>query len=214
VRSLDVRPRHRTRSLSYGNIEGGRPVEFTLEKLAVASPRKAPPGKCVVRCWQPGDRAPAQRRTRAADNGGRVPIDFSARSGGVRARIHAYSNSLREPRPELSFEISARARAARWQVVRPAARATRTPRFRAKPLAQRQWSLADFSLQLGRTTLTAEAMQTGIGTKPLLKVRLAADQIDRRGTGVAAAEDAKKRSSGPVLNIPFCPRASTDRRRR
>jgi len=196
-------------AFSYGNIEGGRPVEFTLEKLAVALPAgKALTGE--MRGSLLGNPVTAHLRSGALEPlmmEDRVPIDFSARSGGVRARIHGVLQLPSENLgPELSFEISAprAGEVASWFGLLPGADAHAAISGKAA-LRSRQWSLADFSLQLGRTTLTAEAMQTGIGTKPLLKVRLAADQIDAAELESLLPKTQKKGPSGPVLNIPILP---------
>jgi uncharacterized protein involved in outer membrane biogenesis len=209
VRSLDVRLDIERGRLSYGNIDGGRPVEFTLEKLAVALPAgKALTGEMHGSLL--GNPVTAQLRSGALEPlmlEDRVPIDFNARSGGVRARIHGVLQLPSESRgPELDFEISAphAGEVASWFGLRPGAEAHAAVLGRAA-LRSRQWSLADFSLRLGRTTLTAEALQTGIGTHPLLKVRLAAEQIDVAELESLLPKTRKEDSSGPVLNIPILP---------
>ena len=209
VRSLDVRLDIERARLSYGNIEGGRPVDFTLEKLSVALPAgKALTGE--MRGSLLGNPVTAQLRSGALEPlmlEDRVPIDFSARSGGVRAHIHGVLQLPSEDRgPEVSFEITAprAGEVASWFGLRPGAEARVAISGKAA-LRSRQWSLAGFSLQLGRTTLTAEAVQTGIDTRPLLKVRLAAEQIDVAELESLVSQTQKKRASGPVLNIPILP---------
>jgi uncharacterized protein involved in outer membrane biogenesis len=209
VRSLDVRLEIERGRLSYGNIEGGRPVDFTLEKLSVALPAgKALRGE--MRGSLLGNPVTAQLRSGALEPlmlEDRVPIDFSARSGSVRAHIHGVLQLPSEDRgPELSFEITAprAGEVASWFGLRPGAEARAALSGKAA-LRSRQWSLAGFSAQLGRTTLTAEAVQTGIGTRPLLKVRLAAEQIDVAELETLLPKTQKKESSGPVLNIPILP---------
>ncbi len=209
VRSLDVRLDIERGRLSYGNIEGGRPVEFTLEKLSVALPAgKALAGEMHGSLL--GNPVTAQLRSGTLEPlmlEDRVPIDFSAHSGSVRARIRGVLQLPSESRgPELNFEISAprAGEVASWFGLRPGAEARAALSGRAA-LRSRQWSLADFSLQLGRTTLTAEALQTGIGTHPLLKVRLAAEQIDVAELESLLPKTPKQGSPGPVLNIPILP---------
>ncbi len=209
VRSLDVRLDIERGRLSYGNFEGGRPVDFTLEKLAVALPAgKALTGE--MRGSLLGNPVSARLRSGALEPlmlEDRVPIDFSARSGGVRARIRGVLQLPSENRgPDLAFEISAprAAEVASWFGLRPGAEA-RTAISGKAALRSRQWSVADFSLQLGRTRLTAEALHTGIGTQPLLKMRLAAEQIDVAELESMLPKTQKNASSGPVLNIPILP---------
>ncbi len=209
VRSLDVRLEIDRGRLSYGNIEGGRPVDFTLEKLSVALPAgKALTGE--MRGSLLGNPVTAQLRSGALEPlmlEDRVPIDFSARSGSVRAHIHGVLQLPSEDRgPELTFEISAprAGEVASWFGLRPEAEA-RVALSGKAALRSRQWSLAGFSVQLGRTTLTAEALQTGIGTRPLLNVRLAAEQIDVAELESLLSKTQKKGASGPVLNIPILP---------
>ncbi len=209
VRSLDVRLDIERGRLSYGNLEGGRPVEFTLEKLAVALPAgKALKGE--MRGSLLGNPVTAQLRSGALEPlmlEDRVPIDFSARSGGVRARIHGVLQLPAENRgPELNFEISAprAGEVASWFGLRPGAEARAALSGKAA-LRSREWSVRDFSMHLGRTTLTADLVHTGIGTRPLLKVKLAAEQIDVAELESLLPKTRKQKSSGPVLNIPILP---------
>ncbi|MGQ0578919.1 MAG: AsmA family protein, partial [Betaproteobacteria bacterium] len=209
VRSLDVRVDIERGRLSYGNIAGGRPVDFTLEKLAVALPAgQALSGE--MRGTLLGNALSARLRSGALEPlmlEDRVPIDFSARSGGVRAHVQGVLQLPAENRgPELTFGISAprAAEVASWFGLRPGAEARAALSGKAV-LRSRQWSVTDFSLRLGRSALTAEAVQTGIGTQPLLKVRLAAEQIDLAELESLLPKAQKKESSGPVLNIPILP---------
>jgi uncharacterized protein involved in outer membrane biogenesis len=209
VRSLDVRLDIERGRLSYGNIEGGQPVDFTLAKLSVALPAgKALTGE--MRGSLLGNPVTAKLRSGALEPlmlEDRVPIDFTALSGSVRANIHGILQLPSENRgPELTFKISAprAGEVASWFGLRPGAETSAALSGKAA-LRSTQWSVGDFSLQLGRTTLTAEALQTGIGKKPLLKVRLAAEQIDAAELEALLPKSQKKGPSGPVLNIPILP---------
>ena len=209
VRSLDVRLDIERGRLSYGNVEGGRPVEFTLEKLAVALPAgKALKGDMSGSLL--GSPLTAQLRSGALEPlmlEDRVPIEFSAHSGSVRARIHGVLQLPAENRgPDLNFEISAprAGEVASWFGLRPGAEARAALSGKAA-LRSRQWGVSDFSLQLGRTTLTADLVQSGIGTQPHLKVRLAAEQIDVAELESLLPKTQQKKSSGPVLNVPILP---------
>jgi len=209
VRSLDVRLDIERGRLSYGNIEGGRPVDFTLAKLAITLPAgKALSGE--MRGTLLGNPVTAKLHSGALEPlmlEDRVPIDFTARSGSVRANIRGILQLPSENRgPELTFDISAphAGEVASWFGLRPGAETSAALSGKAA-LRSTQWSVGDLSLQLGRTTLTAEALQTGMGTKPLLKVRLAAEQIDAAELEALLPKSQKKGPSGPVLNIPILP---------
>jgi len=209
VRSLAVRLDVEGGRLSYGNIEGGRPVDFTLDKFVVTLPAgKALTGE--LRGSLLGNPVDARLRSGALEPlmlQDRVPVDFTARSGGVRAHVQGVLRLPSENRgPELNFKITAprAAEVANWFGLKPGAEAHAALSGRAA-LRSREWSLADFSLQLGRTKFTAEAEQTGIGARPLLKVRLAAEQIDVAQLESLLPKTQKKETSGPVLNIPILP---------
>ena len=108
VQSLDVRLEVDRGRFSYGNIEGGRPVEFGLDKLAVALPA----GRALtgdMRGALLGHPFTAKLHAGALEQTmlqGRTPLDFVMRSGDVHARIHGTLEAPATSRgPEVSFRI-------------------------------------------------------------------------------------------------------------
>lgn len=210
VRSLDVRLDIERGALSYGNIEGGRPVEFTLEKLSVA----VPAGKALVgelRGSLLGNPLTAQLRGGALETmmlETRAPIEFSARSGAVRARIHGSIESPGADRgPDLAFEVTAAnaGDVADWFGLRAGARAPLSISGRAS-MRSSAWRLADVAFRLGRSQLDADLARVGIGSQPLVKVSLIAEQLDvAELESLLPKSDKRKEPGGPVLDIPILP---------
>ena len=211
VRSLDVRLEVERGRFSYGNIAGERPVAFALDKLAV----HLPAGKAFN-----GDMRGAllDHPFTAQMRGGvlepimlqaRAPIDFTLRSGDVRARIQG---SLQVPAtdsgPDLTFEFSAprAGQLASWFGFKPAAGA---PAALSGKLTMRAsgWRVHDLLFRLGRTTLTAELARSVADGKPLVKVRLGAEQIDVEELEALMAAPEKKNNEPErtVLDIPILP---------
>jgi uncharacterized protein involved in outer membrane biogenesis len=211
VRSLDVELDVERGRFSYGNIEGERPVRFTLHKLAV----RLPPGKALqadMRGDLLGHAFVGRLRSGALEPillQARAPLDFALRSGDVRARI---TGTLEPPSaergPQIAFDFSAprAGELASWFGFRPDATAPALLTGKAS-LQTAQWRLYDVLFQLGRSTLTAELTRsiTQAG-KPLVKVRLGAHQIDvpeLERLIPARTQDAEP--GRPVLDIPILP---------
>jgi uncharacterized protein involved in outer membrane biogenesis len=211
VRSLEVRLDVERGRFSYGNIDGGRPVKFSLDKLAVLLPA----GGALT-----GDmRGSLLEHPFAAQllAGGlepmmlqaRAPLDFMLRSGDVRARIHG---SLQAPEsdsgPEFVFEFSAprAGELARWFGFKPGAEAPAALSGKASVRAS-DWRIRDLLFRLGRTTLTADVARTVAEGKPLVKVRLGAEQIDVKELEALIPKSEKKSAvpERPVLDIPLLP---------
>jgi uncharacterized protein involved in outer membrane biogenesis len=210
VRSLDVRLEMERAKLSYGNVEGGRPVDFALDRLAVALPAGRPlagelSGSLLGRPLTASLRGGALEPMMVE---GRSGIDFDAVSGQLKARVRGV---LAEPTaqsgPELAFDLSApRANAAAsWLGFVPGSEAqvNLSGRFAMRRDA---WRVDSLRFQVGRTALTADLSQMLVDGKPLLTARLVADNIDVKEIESLFPESEKKSASGPVLDIPILPR--------
>lgn len=210
VRSLDVRLDVERGVFSYGNVEGGRPVEFTLQKFSAAIPAgKALTGE--LRGSLLDNPLTAQLRGGALETmmlETRAPIEFSARSGAVRARIHGAIEAPGADRgPDLAFEVSAASAGdvASWFGLRSDARAPVALSGRVS-MRSEEWRIADLAFRLGRSQLKANLARVGIGTRPLVKVSLIAEQLDvAELESLLPKSEKKKESSGPVLDIPILP---------
>lgn len=213
VRSLDVRLAIDDGRFTYGNLEGGRPVAFGLERLRVA----LPPGQPLA-----GDMDgsllghPFKARLRAAALEplmleGRSPLDFELRSGSVRASLKGGLQAPAADRgPEIAFDVSAprAGEMASWFGFRPGAEAPASLSGKAS-MRTSEWRLDNVLFKLGRTTLAADLARTGIGAQPLVRVKLAAEQVDvlELESLMPVGERQKKPEGGqrPVLDVPILP---------
>ena len=128
MRSLDVQLNMARSNLTYGNVEGGRPVEFTLEALDVL----LPPGRPLtarLRGTLLGERFAAELR------GGDLPTMRERSARPAQAHRH---------RTRLDADGRRHGRAAR------ASRAERTSRF-ACPAGARETSAAGWACHRQRT---------------------------------------------------------------
>jgi len=211
VRSLDVRLDIDRGRFSYGNLEGGRPVEFVLDKLAVTLP-PAKPLSGSMRGTLLGHPFLAQLRAGALEPmmlEGRSPLDFDLRSGSVRARLQGVLQPpAKNAGPDIAFDISAprAGELASWFGFKPGSDAPAALSGKAS-MRSDEWALNDVVFRLGRTVFSASLARTGIGTQPLVKVRLAAEQIDLQELEslMPAPQEKKKTSDRPMVDIPILP---------
>ena len=211
VQSLDVRVEVDRGRFSYGNIEGGRPVAFGLDQLAVTLPA----GKALngdMRGTLLGHPFTAQLRAGALETAmlqARVPLDFVLRSGDVRARIQGTLEAPAADRgPDIEFAFSAphAGELASWFDFKPGAEAPAALSGKAN-LRANEWRLRDLVFRLGRTTITANVARAIADGKPLLTVRLGADQIDVSELETLIPKSQNKRAAPerPVVDIPLLP---------
>ncbi|HEX7812509.1 MAG TPA: AsmA family protein [Burkholderiales bacterium] len=211
VRSLDVRLDIDHGRFSYGNLEGGRPVEFGLEKLSVSLPPTKPLSGSM-RGTLLGHPFLAQLRAGALEPimlEGRSPLDFDLRSGSVRARLQgSLQPPARDRGPDIAFDISAprAGELANWFGFKPGADAPAALSGKAS-MRTGEWALNDVVFKLGRTVFSASLARTGIGSQPLVKIRLAAQQIDLQELEslMPAPKERKKNSERPMVDIPILP---------
>ncbi len=200
VQSLDVRLEVDSGRFTYGNTEGGKPVRFFLEKLAV----RLPPGKPLNGNMQGtllGQPFSARLSAGALEPimlEGMTPLDFMLRSADVRARIRGTIEPLAENRgPAIAFEFSAPRAGdmASWFGFEPGAQAPARISGKAS-LRASQWSVRDFLLRLGRTDISADLSRTMVGGAPLLNLRIDAEHID-----VAQLEAMIPKSQAPTSPV-------------
>lgn len=214
VRSLDVRLSVERGRFSYGNVAGGRPVEFTLEKFNVALPagkslrgslRGSLLGNPLEASLSGGALEPMMLQAR-------TNFDFNARSGGVRARIHGSLEPLAEARgPDLAFDVSAprAGEIASWFGLRPGAEAPAAVSGHIR-LESDAWRLSNFRFELGRSRIAGRLARTGIATQPLIAAWISADIVDVAELESMLPKPTKKSTvdddARPVLEIPILPR--------
>ncbi|MBI1397905.1 MAG: AsmA family protein [Betaproteobacteria bacterium] len=215
VQSLDVHLDVDRGRFSYGNIEGGRPVKFALDRLRVALPAgKALSGSLSGNLLgQP---------VRASLSGGtlervmldqRTPLALRVRSGTVRARLTGILEAPGEHAgPELDFDLSGRRTAdvARWLGI-PAGASVPVALSGHASMTNTTWRVDDLAFRLGRTRFDATARSTLVDGHPLLHLELKSPLIDvaelqsllppRRTPRPAGPDDGR-----PVLDIPILPK--------
>ncbi|MBC8006438.1 MAG: AsmA family protein [Prolixibacteraceae bacterium] len=211
VRSMNVRLEVERGQFSYGNVEGGRPVEFGLRQLVLDLPA-GEPLNADMRGALLGHPFTARLHAGALEPTmlqGRTPLDFQLRSGEVHARIRGALEAPTVDRgPDLAFEFSAphAGELASWFGFQAGAQAPAALSGKAS-LRERQWQLQDLLFRLGRTTISANLTQSMVQGKPLLKVQLGAEQIDVKELESMIPKSGKKKTAPerPVLDIPLLP---------
>ncbi len=182
VRSLDVQLNMARSNLTYGNVEGGRPVEFTLETLDVLMP----PGRALtarLRGTLLGERfaadlSSADLPTIASDQ--RVPLKLSATAPGATLTVDGtIAAPGKQTGTDLAFRLYGRRAGdlSSWLGVSPSAAASILIEGRARMEAD-EWRLSGFQLRLGRSSMHGEFARTGIGVKPLITAKLEVDLLD------------------------------------
>ncbi len=210
VRSLDVQLKVEKGKFSYGNVEGGRPVNFALDNFAVSLPSgKTLSGKMQGNLLE--HPFSANLRAGALEPmmlGTRSPMDFSLKSGQVSVNIQGLLQApTANSGPELKFAIAAprAGELASWFGFTPGAEAPLKLSGKATARAT-EWRLSDLIFRLGRSSIHADLARTGINSQPLVKVRLGAEQIDiRELESMIPKSDKPAGSEGPVLDIPILP---------
>jgi AsmA family protein len=218
TRTVDVRLAIDDSELTYGNVEGGRPVELRLDTLDVRLPGGKPlTGK--LRGALLGE--PFEARLSASDlptlaRTLRSPLSISARATGARLQV---DGTLAMPEADSGTDIAFRLSApragdvGRWLGLSPTAQAA--ARLEGRVRMQRdEWRLSGFILRLGRTAMTGELARVGIGRQPLIQARLDVEQIDvqelesmsaPRQPEVAPSVPVDAGKAGSTLDIPILP---------
>jgi uncharacterized protein involved in outer membrane biogenesis len=215
VRSLDVRLNMARSNLTYGNVEGGRPVEFTLETLDM----RVPPGRDVtarMRGTLLGERFAADLRsgdlpTIASDQ--RVPLKLTASGPGATLTVDGtIATPGKQTGTDLAFRLSGRraGELSSWLGVSPKADAPVLIEGRARVEAD-EWRLSGFRVRLGRSALHGELARIGIGVKLLIRAKLDVDLLDVveletiRPPNAEPPRGVQTRDRGATLDLPILP---------
>jgi uncharacterized protein involved in outer membrane biogenesis len=215
VRSLDVQLHMARSNLTYGNVEGGRPVEFTLETFDLT----APPGRAItgrLRGTLLGERFAADLRggdlpSIASDQ--RAPFKLAASGPGSTLTVEGtIAPPGKQTGTDLAFRLAGRRAGdlSRWLGVSPAADAPLLMEGGVRAEAA-EWRLSGFQLRLGHSHLHGEFARVGIGTHPLITAKLDVGEIDIPELEAIrpAADEQRKRSEprgeGATLDLPILP---------
>ena len=215
VRSLGLQLQMARSKLTYGNVEGGRPVEFTLETFDL----QLPPGRELtarLRGTLLGEAFAADLRggaLAAMASGQRVPIKLTATGPGTTLSA---DGTVEAPGEHSGSDIAFRWYASRagdlsrWLGVAPTAAGSVLIEGRARVEAE-QWRLSDFKLRLGHSSLRGEFARTGITTKPLITAKIDVDLIDVveletiRPPADERPRQPAKAERGATLDLPILP---------
>ena len=205
TRTVDVRLGIDASRLSYGNVEGGRPVDFRLHMLEVRLPGGSP---LVGRVKGALLGEPFDAQFKAADlptlaRTLRSPLTLTARATGARLQVEG---TLAAPQARTGSDIRFRLSApragdvGRWLGLSEKARARLRLRGHVR-MESDEWSLSDFAFRLGRSTMHGEFARVAIDRQPLITAKLDADQIDVPELEIIrpppSAARARRRGIGP-----------------
>jgi AsmA family protein len=215
VKSLDVQIDLDKSRLSYGNLDGGRPVEFTVEKFTVDLPAGKPLMGSLVGSL-------LSQPLKAALTGGSLetvmleegsPLDFSIQSGSVRARLQGV---LVAPTPttgpSLAFDLTANktSEVAKWLGLEAKASAPVALKGKAS-MTEGTWKVDDVVFRLGRTNLVGNAALVPEGNRRIVRVRLDVGEIDTAELQSLIPPSKPKPVQAntpgrPVLELPILPK--------
>jgi uncharacterized protein involved in outer membrane biogenesis len=200
--------------LSYGNVEGGRPVEFTLHEFDVRIPRGQALrgtargtllGERFRMRMQGGDLPSSLRELR-------TPLAVTLEGSGAKLQV---DGTLARPGATTGTDLSLKLVAPRAGTL---ARWLGLARDAAMPLSiggharveSDEWHLTDFSVRLGRSDITIDAHRTGIGTKPFVLAAVRSKLLDLpefRSLTPPAKPETKPRpeTTRTSIDIPILP---------
>lgn len=215
VKSLDIQIDLDKSRLSYGNLDGGRPVEFTVENFSVDLPASKPLKGSLVGSLlgQP---------LKVALTGGSLekvmleegsPLDFSIQSGSVRAHLLGV---LVAPTPTsgptVAFELTAKktSEVAKWLGLEAKASAPVALKGKAT-MTEGDWKVDDVVFRLGRTNLIGTASLIREGSREIVRVHLDVGDIDvaelQSLLPPSKPKPAQTTTPGrPVLELPILPK--------
>ena len=182
VRTFDLRMDAAQARLSYGNVEGGTPVEFKLDSLVVAIPaghrmtgqvRGSLLGEPFSASFTGGDLPTLTHEIR-------WPLTFEAKATGAIFRLDGVLAAPEAKRgTDLRFSFSA-ARAgdvARWLGLSRDASGAVAIEGHVR-VESDEWRLNPFSARFGNTVMSAELARVGIDRQPLVQARVLVQNLD------------------------------------
>lgn len=214
VRGLEAKLFIGAGRLSYGNVSGGKPVEFTLERLDVRLPRAQGMtgdiqgtllGEQFNAHLKGGDLPSILRDFRS-------PIQIDLEGSGAKISINGLlARPDTETGPVLAFRLDAKRAGdlSRWIGAAPDSVLPVSISGRAHVRTD-EWHLDELVLKLGRSDISIDARRTGIGTaKPMILAAVRSDLLDT--VELAQFTPPSKPATGPrkaastSIDIPILP---------
>ena len=200
-------------SLSYGNVSGGKPVNFSVDNMRVELPAESTlrgsfKGKLLGK--------PLEAKLVGNDlvsivKSGSSPIEFIVQSGRISARIAGVLDASHDT-AQLQFSLGAShaGDVAAWLGLSPEARA---PVALAGQLnmADDQWKLSNLVFQLGQSGVYVELSRSRQHGRPLLSGRVEATsvhvaELESIVLGSSTGKANAPPKSSATLDIPLLPR--------
>lgn len=215
MESLEVNLNVTQGNLTYGNGTGERPVQLSVDKLALTLPAGKPlrgelKGSLLEQPFNATLRG-AALHTLAQE--APAPLDFALQAGSARVKVHAVlRNSAQSSTSEVNFDLSAphSGEVATWLGLRPGADAPihLHGNFHTD---NSSWHLSDLSLMLGRSDLAADVMRTSEQGRALIKLKLSGALVDMEQLQSLLPEASNNSpavapAAVNIMDIPILPR--------
>lgn len=182
MRSLTASVQLRQSRLSYGNVAGGRPVDFTLErmKLAVGGSRPLEGELKGSLLGRPLTATLSGDSLRAAMEKGGSPIALTVQTGRIAARVSGSFNGV-DQSADLTISLGAERAGdvAAWLGLNPKSELPIALAGRVRGTLQR-WSLSQLVFRVGDSSLYSDVDQTASGDRQRLSAQLEIASVDLR----------------------------------
>ena len=210
VQTLAVRVDLNQARLSYGNVEGGRPVELKLNEFHLALPaggklNGSAQGSLVrevfLARFSGGDLPTLMREVR-------WPLELELKTGSASLQV---SGVLAPPEAEHGTDVQFRLNATRagdvaeWLGLARAANVAVAIEGHVR-VESDEWRLSPFTFRLGRTAMSAELARVGIGTKPLVRAILAVENVDTQELESLLPLPDPKAPKKSIIDLPILPK--------
>ncbi len=208
MRSLTASLQLRQSRLSYGNLDGGKPVAFTLDgmKLAVGGEQALKGDLKGSLLGRPLSATLSGPSLRAALQESGAPVAFDVQTGGIAARVSGALNGT-DGSADLTFSLGAERAGdvGAWLGLNPKSTLPIALAGRVRGTLQR-WSLSQLVFQVGDSSLYSDLDQTTADNHQRLNAKLEIvsvnlQQLDKLLPPPAPAKAGKKAS----LDIPILP---------
>ena len=207
MKALSVQLDVRDSQLSYGNLDGGQPVAFRIQRMHISLPSgRALEGQLTATLLGKSLQARLTGSDlRSAMQSATTEFTLTAQARGFAAHLASTLNAEKGD-ATVSFSLGAERAGdvAVWLGVRPDARAALAVAGRISASSQ-HWHLSDLVLQVGSSGLHADLQKRVLKGKSIYGVVLDVGQLD--AVELDQLLPAKKRttSQAAVLNIPILP---------
>ena len=183
VRGLEAKFYIENGHLSYGNVEGGRPVEFTLDRFDIRLPHKQGMtgdirgtliGERFAARLKGGDLPSILRELRSP-----VQIELEGSGANLTAKV-AHAPPCMQSGTDIAFRFDAPRAGdlSRWIGAAPDSKLPVSIAGKAQ-IQSDEWHLDGLKLKLGRSDISIDAHRTGIGSaKPMIVVALRSELLD------------------------------------